>query len=184
MRFLSGRILVAFVALLAALVLSSPGVRADTFSLTDGTNTIGFTLPSNPTPVAGNFDIGYFFELDGISVDVNGTKETQSLFFFNDSQMGGLEIGDSSSILLNQSGPSVYSNTEDTPMFNPGPYSLTAVTGPFQGLYASNFTLNITDDSSVPEPSTLSMLGAALLGLFAIAGLRRKTPQSTSPFER
>jgi PEP-CTERM motif len=161
--------------LVAAIVFFAPSARPDTFNLTDGTNVIAFSLAASPTPTS--FTSGSFFEVDGVSVDVNGSAETENLFFFNSSQMGGLGIGTETSTLLNQQGPMLYGGSEQSPTFSPQTFSLTNLALPdgTNALFANDFTLTITpSNESVPEPSSILLLGMGLMGLACAYAIRRK----------
>ena len=161
--------------LASAIVFLAPSARPDTFNLTDGTNVITFSLASAPTP--DSFTSGVFFEVDGVSVDVNGSLETEILDFFNTSQLGGLSIGDVNATLLNQQGSMVYGGTEQSPTFSPHTFSLANLTFPdaTNAVFANDFTLTITSSSeSVPEPSSILLLGMGLMGLACAYAIRRK----------
>ncbi len=172
----SSRIPTFAVGILAvAILFLAPSARPDTFSLTDGTNVIVFSLPANPIP--SSFTGGSDFEVDGVSVDVNGSPETESFFFFNSSESGGLTIADVNNALLNQQGPMVYGGTEQSPTFSPQTFSLKNLTFPdgTNAVFANDFTLTIVGSSeSVPEPSSILLLGMGLMGLAYASALRRK----------
>src|SRR5665213_3521330 len=91
----------------------APSALADTynFDLTDGTNSISFSLPSDGPPdfVNQQFNFGFLT----VPVNVNGTISTQFIAFsplFND---GGLTIAPpfGSTNLLLQAGPQLYTGT-------------------------------------------------------------------------
>jgi hypothetical protein len=138
-------------------------------------NSITFSAPGRPTPSFSADTID--FEIDNVAVLVNGSSQTESLFFFNGSQLGGLGIGDMTSTLLNQQGAQLYYGAEDNPTFDPGVYSLTnlALFNGSNAIFSDDFTLTISGSSqSVPEPSSALLLTMGLMGLAAISVARRK----------
>jgi hypothetical protein len=162
--------------LVTLFVLFAPAASADSFSLTDGTNLITFSLPASPTP--SFFEPGGSFEQDGISVVVNGVTNTENLFFFSAPSSGGLAISDGTTTLVNQQGGVVYTGTEDAPTFVPGTYPLTNLLLPdnSSAVLTNDFVLTISGSATVPEPSTALLLGFSLLALGG-AGLLRKRIQ-------
>lgn len=97
------------------------------FTLTDGTQTMTWTLPSSPTPSSTT---GIGFTLNGVNVVANGsTSVTANITFWNLSANDGAESACSSSPTCHGTGLfdlfdyQVYSGTEAAPTFIPGTYT-------------------------------------------------------------
>jgi hypothetical protein len=165
--------------IVALLILFAPAASADSFSLTDGTNLITFSLPASPTPSFFEPDPGGSFEIDAIAVLVNGVTNTENLFFYSAPASGGMAISDGTTTLVNQQGGVVYTGTEDAPTFVPGTYPLTNLLLPdnSSAVLTNNFVLTITGAATVPEPSSAVLLGFSLLALGGAGLLRKKIQQ-------
>jgi hypothetical protein len=147
------------------------------FSMTDGTNTISWTLPPSPTPDV--VDLGTDFAMDAVPILVNGNPETIQITFWNGTNLsrhgvaGGLDIGNPPSVplLINQYGPALYTGPESAPTFALGEFSLTNVPNPtFSSNLTSNFTLDVTQ---IPEPSSLLFLSAGMVAIVTARRFRR-----------
>jgi hypothetical protein len=186
-------------ALLGVLLLAGvTNARADNlnFVITDGTNTMTWTLPSSLTPTSST---AAFFTINGVTVLENGSPTTANITFYNQNvNDGGISACNSSPtcanlLLFNFYDFQTYSGTEVAPKFIPGTYTEPATeddagffptctateqdngcgVGDTWALSSSkdaNLTLTIT---SAPEPSSMLLLGSGLLGLMGM-GLRRK----------
>jgi hypothetical protein len=157
----------ATVTIAALALMSASSAWSDTFSLSDGTNLITFSLSASPTPTS--FKAGSFAVLDDIPLLIDGVSEVDSIFFYNSSLKGGIAIANPSLTLLNQSGPMIYGGSEQSPTFAPSSFSLTNLGG---SVFGNAFELVISDPPSVPEPGTWLLLGTGLLSVLAAGVVR------------
>ncbi len=159
-----------FVTLLAALfLLSAASVKADsgqsvTYTLS-GPTTASFTLTMDGAPQFSGTD--YYFTGSPVNLVVNGTSVTDTIVFFNSSDLGGLN-----SVLSNLpdlTGAQLYSGSESDP---------TLLTGTFQlwNLDGGGWYTLTAKSVAMPEPSILLMLVAGLL--FVGVGVKRRAAQS------
>jgi hypothetical protein len=141
--------------------ISGPGPK--------GSFTASFTLPQNPTPSGGN-QLG--FDFANLPVDVNGTWENLTVYFYNG--LIGEGVGGSNSFSLFALGQQLYSwsASASTPTMDLGTfYALGAGAGGGGGLY----TVTVTDPpGAVPEPASVTLLGMGLLILCGVR-LRRRS---------
>lgn len=170
------RRLVGFCFLIAIFALFSTG-RAkadDLFTYQFGGNTFTWQLPASPPIIVppDSFKPDVFFELSGIPFSENNLPEIffGTLDFFEAPDQGGgfelFQFGDSNPI-VNTTGPQLYMGVgeEGSPTFNLGNFDLNDFnTGAPAG------TLMI-ESVGTPEPSSLLLLGAGVLGLL---GFTRK----------
>ena len=162
---------------LAAILATTFTAKADTldFTLIGGGNTFTFSLPSNPSPDSDT--LGTQFVLSSILITEDpGTPGSiafsTDLTFSNSSVGGGVAFPLPSippiSVDLNLSGPQLYTGTEDAPMFSPTTTPLVLD----EAKSGDSFTLDITDASPVPEPSSIAMFGSGLLALAGVARMK------------
>ena len=162
-------------ALLGLLVLAGvTGAKADSdnFVLTDGTNTMSWTLPSSPIPTLVNVGGGSNFVVAPTAILENGTTTvTQALEFYTTAQQGGFsDFPEIPVTTFDTFGAQIFSGTTAAPTFVVGDYTFTS---PFDNWTLSNATNLDLKISTVPEPSSILLLGAGLLGLMGMV-LRRK----------
>jgi hypothetical protein len=204
-----GKYLVAvFVAIISLTAFSPTPAKADsidTFVFTtceDGSvggcgpgssltaNTYTWQAPSSPTPtsfVNGNCSGGCYATSFTISANVtaNGTDLGPHTIAFGLEDPGGGGV-DIFGLFPNPScpqcpsvfgaGDQLWSGVSASPTFIPGTYAmfLSDLPSPNAG------TLSISSATGVPEPSTLLLTGAGLLGGLAIIAFWRKEPSSTT----
>jgi len=147
-------------------------IRADivNFRLTNGSDEITFSLPSNPVP--STYTSGVGFTVSDVLVTVDGVTSTYGVNFYScGAACGGsplldLYIYDSSPVgLLYDAGPILFTGSDSQPVFVPGDFSLTDATHSTPMRFDSDFTLSVSSSVGVPEPSVLSWLCI----IFAIA---------------
>ena len=181
--------LYAALAVLSCAFVSPRQSRADgvdDFTLTDGLgNTITWQLPASPTRFKGK-PLGMSFVVFA-SATINGIAgDTIEVSFSNQNVGGGLfarQLGTQapgavlaigSGAVIGQSAPQFYSGPETAPTFLTGSFSFAGLTdiGDSSDFNTEGFTsgtLTITPDVTLaPEPSTLVLLAAGLLGMGAI----------------
>ena len=161
---------------LAVIVLLAGATTASADSILDyqingpGSFSASFTLPQNPTPSGGN-QLGFYFA--NLPVDVNGTGQNLTVYFYNG--LIGQGVGASNSFSLFALGQQLYSwsASASTPTMQLGTFSaFGAGVGSSVGLY----TVSVTDPPSpaaVPEPASSTLLGIGALTLLGIHLLRR-----------
>jgi hypothetical protein len=151
---------------LAVILIASWSAKADTldFTLSGDGDTFTFSLPSNPSPDSSIS--GTSFTLMNIPITQDSMIDfTADITFSNGSHGGGLEFPLPSPtplpINLDLTGPQLYTGSETSPIFSPTvtPFTLSVPKGD------DIFTLDITDASAIPEPSTVAMLATGLLAL-------------------
>ena len=155
-----------FYALVAAAALAATFAHADTLTFSSTGTTFTFALPSSPVPTF--FTPGDGFAVYGVTASgPSGTQTIDVAFYDNPGSFinggfgyagfGGLDFS---------SGPQVFTGTEAHPTFLTGVFNLIDTST------GAQTTLTITGDSTVPEPSSLALLGTGILGL-AGAALRK-----------
>jgi hypothetical protein len=154
--------------LAAFLFLSALPAKADSSSETmtytlSGPTTATFTISMNSNP--GFSVAGVAFTMDPIVLTMDGTSMTDTIVFFNSSELGGLESV--FSCLPDLIGAQLYTGSESDPVFLAGVFQLVDIqTGAL-------YTLTACETSAVPEPSTVLML---LSGLFLVGlGFKRRS---------
>jgi hypothetical protein len=162
MRF---KILSCLTAMLFAVTASA---YADTlnFTLSGEGTTFSFSLPSNPVPDV--FQAGDSFLIAQVPVTVDDQFGAISdVQFSNVSQEGGLVILSVSPLpSTSVIGPQIYSGPESSPQFSAGTFNLESISD------NAPYTLVITNESPVPEPSTWILLGSGALGAAGV--IRRR----------
>ena len=139
------------------------------FTLTGGSQTLSFTLPTNPVEVNEGDD----FYATNVSFMLGNTSGVASEVAFYDIAVGGgFAFGDASGNILDNlafTGNQVFMNTTSMPSFGGGPYNLTSYFGDPTPLELQEFTSQPTSPAVTPEPSSgvLLAIGILALGLFS-----------------
>jgi hypothetical protein len=155
-------------ALLLCLLAFAPGyVRADSLNFTLN-QTITFSLPLPLNGVAVNSDDLRFLSFP---IDFNGHETTAQLDLFSSAIGGGFNLtyffpGGPGHVIAQ--GAQLFSGTTDDPTISPGSFDLP------DG--KSDDLLTITSDPTTPtpEPSTLALFTAGVIGLFLLSTQRRQ----------
>jgi hypothetical protein len=165
LRLITGGLLIAVLGLVSASRAQADGV--DTFTYTFDGNTFVWQLPSSPTIGMGNSIPGTLFAILDVPYSENGVAQTPSEFdFLSSTDDGGFQIiTPSLTSPANTFGAQLYSGMEKAPTFKPGTYHLNngSKTGPLDTLVIS------TPSVSIPEPSSLILVGGGLLSLLGFA---------------
>ncbi|MGA2899657.1 MAG: PEP-CTERM sorting domain-containing protein [Candidatus Acidiferrales bacterium] len=149
---------------LSAVPAKADSAPSDTMTYTlSGSTTASFTISMDSGPDWS--DNGTAFTMDPLNLMVDGTSMTDTVVFFNSSELGGLN--GVFSCLPDLIGPQLYTGSESDPTFLTGVFQL------FDIETGASYTLTVTESSSMPEPSTILML---VSGLFAVGlGFRRRS---------
>lgn len=159
-------ILRAFV-LVAIAAPATVAAKADPldFTLTGKDTDITFTLNSKPTVSVYSTTYGYF-EIDNVTLDVNGTDEVSPLAFFTGGASG--PGGGLASDLFDLFGPQLFTGSVKHPTFKTGDFTLTSSSDSYTYCDSGDYKLSITDPTSVtPEPPSVLLLAT---GVFALMG--------------
>jgi len=144
LRLITGGLLIAVLGLVSASRAQADGV--DTFTYTFDGNTFVWQLPSSPTIGMGNSIPGTLFAILDVPYSENGVAQTPSEFdFLSSTDDGGFQI-----ITPSLTSPA---NTFGAQLYS----------GPLDTLVIS------TPSVSIPEPSSLILVGGGLLSLLGFA---------------
>ncbi|MGB2676630.1 MAG: PEP-CTERM sorting domain-containing protein [Candidatus Acidiferrum sp.] len=165
----------AALLLLSFSLLAASQIRADgiNYSYTSGGTTFTWELPTNPVIAAGNAYPGEGFTIPGLSFSEsnNPVPMVGIIDFFNSLWGGGFDLKSGGGLLINAYGPQLYTGPESAPTMLMGTFSTIDYGSDTSGATAptSVSTLALT---SVPEPSTLSLLAIGLAIGLALTFLR------------
>ncbi len=170
-----GRVLriAAVIALFTCVAVGTAKADSEelSYSLTgpDGL-TASFILPVNLVIAPGNFSLGASFQVTPIDLVVNTFADPGDVITFDsfDPMLGGggFTVGEGDLInLMNAPGftQALYSGPESSPTMSDISGSI-----PLEDFMTltPGYTLTITPVSTVPEPASLLLVGAGLVGLF------------------
>ncbi len=147
------------------LILATPAKAdsIDNFTYQAGGNTFIWQLPSSPTVSPDSFLPGLLFGFTDVAYSENDIPQSPTvLSLYSLGFGGGLSLGDLGAIIA-ASDFQIYAGSEDAPTFLTGTFGLTDYTSDANGLPA---TLTIT---TVPEPSSLMLIGTGMLALLGLA---------------
>jgi hypothetical protein len=175
-KFLGSFILTAFVAMVTAM---SPAM-ADTidYTLTSGADTITFSLPQTPTPLASCAFSTDCFSLSPVSLTVDGSAVSNGeVNFYTPTNGGGLTILEGSTLLVNNDGPGseqLFNGALTNPTLEAFTNLQLVGTSDSSPQFNEAFLLNAVGGSTTtptPEPSSVLLL---LVGGSVIAGMRKR----------
>ena len=156
----------AALLLLSFSLLAASQVRADeiNYSYSSAGNTFTWTLPTNPVIAPADVDAGLSFTIPNLSFLENGVPLVGTFDFFSFGNGGGFDLIGGGGFLINAFGDQVYSGPESAPTMLTGGFGTFEDFGSDTSGETSNpGTLKGTlVSTSVPEPSTLSLLAIAL----------------------
>ena len=167
--------------LLSFSLLAASQIRADEidYSYTSAGNTFTWTLPTNPVIAPADVDAGMSFTIPNSSFLENGVPLVGTFDFFSFGDGGGFDLIVGSGFLINAFGAGwppfgqqVYSGPESAPTMLKGPFgTFTDFGNDATGNTSNPGTLKVVS-TSVPEPSTLSLLAIALAIALALTFVR------------
>jgi hypothetical protein len=132
-------------------------------------NTFTWELPTSPVITPDNASPGNYFTLTDLSFSENGVAMVGTMDFYNTSMLGGFDLLIGNTYLCDADGPQLYTGPEGAPTFLSGNFSLFD----FGNGDPANFGTTSLNVTTVPEPSTLSLLAVGLAMGLALTFLRK-----------
>jgi hypothetical protein len=139
----------------------------DYFSITDGYTGAIYTFSLAASPAPPDFSTSTYFEMENVSMLVNGTPETGNVYFQDSSSGGGSQIY-GTTITLDDVGIGnfqLFQGTNTAPTFNLGQFTMDNDTYRTNPLDDATITISNTPISPAPEPGSLILLGTGVLGM-------------------
>jgi hypothetical protein len=154
-------------AIAASATLAAKAETLD-FTITGPGTYITFDLASSPT--VSSFDPGGDFQINNVSVDLNGHHETTNIDFYASYVDGGL-----ASSLFDLFGPQLFTGSLHHPTFLTGDFILTSPSDSYSYCDHGDYDLTICDPGTVttPEPSSVLLLATGILALVG-AGVTKR----------
>lgn len=171
------KLLWAVVTLVAGSLFAAGELRADStvsYTYQAGGNTFDWQMALNPTPTS--IWPGYDFEITNLPFTENGIPMVGTFDFFLASQGGGFQFTVNGTFYLADAlGPQIFTGSLNTPTMLAG--SLTGFTDYGNGDPFTPGTPSVPGSvqgvATVPEPSTLLLMMAALATALGLAALRK-----------
>src|ERR1700757_2519508 len=162
----SAKLISAALLLLSFLLLGASQTRADAINYvyTSSGITYTWTLPTNPVIDPANVYPGLGFTIPdwSFSESTNPNPMVGTFDFFNSSIGGGFDLKTGGGTLINAYGLQLYTGPESAPTMLVGAFSTFLDYGSDTSGSSPPSSGNSLQSTSVPEPSTLSLLTIGL----------------------
>ena len=177
------RSLLALGSFLLCVAAPSRAFADDVFTITNGTDTVSFTLPASPSSPQTSCGRDPGFCIDALPITIDGNPAASTVTFYSNYNNSGLSMtgsygGSTTGYLVygfDTNGDPLFSGYPSAPTFNPGVYVIDSFDGDLPPAFSGDLTLTISAQtpSATPEPSSLVLLGGAIAGLGGALWRRR-----------